>query len=32
MRGIIKERMEKVFDLSVPLEVNLIEGENLSSK
>jgi DNA polymerase-1 len=32
MRGIIKERMEKVFALNVPLEVNLTEGENLSSK
>jgi DNA polymerase I len=32
MRGIIKERMEKVFDLSVPLVVNLTEGESLSSK
>jgi len=32
MRDIIKERMEKVFSLSVPLEVNLSEGENLSSK
>jgi DNA polymerase I len=32
MRGIIKERMEKVFSLSVPLEVNLTKGENLSSK
>jgi DNA polymerase-1 len=32
MRGIIKERMEKVFSLNVPLEVNITEGENLSSK
>jgi DNA polymerase-1 len=32
MRGIIKERMEKVFALNVPFEVNLTEGENLSSK
>jgi DNA polymerase-1 len=32
MRGIIKERMEKVFSLNVPLEVNIAEGENLSSK
>jgi DNA polymerase-1 len=30
MRGIIKERMEKVFSLSVLLEVNLTKGENLS--
>jgi DNA polymerase-1 len=29
MRGIIKERMEKVFSLNVSLEVNLKEGENL---
>jgi DNA polymerase I len=32
MRGIIKERMENVFNLSVPLVINLTEGENLSSK
>jgi DNA polymerase I len=32
MRGIIKERMEKVFNLDVPLTINLSEGENLSSK
>jgi len=32
IRGIIKERMEKVFDSSVPLIINLSEGENLSSK
>jgi DNA polymerase-1 len=32
MRGIIKERMENVFNLDIPLEVDLTEGENLSSK
>jgi DNA polymerase I len=32
IKDIIKERMEKVLDLSVPLVVNLTEGENLSSK
>jgi DNA polymerase-1 len=32
MRGIIKERMENVFNLNVPLVINLTEGENLSSK
>jgi DNA polymerase-1 len=29
IKVIIKERMEKVFSLNVPLEVNLKEGENL---
>jgi DNA polymerase-1 len=32
MRSIIKERMENVFNLNVPLVINLTEGDNLSSK
>jgi len=32
MKGIIKDKMEGVLDLSVPLVINLIEGKNLSSR